>query len=81
MPVSFNCHCLERKKPIKERNWIVKYRHINHSYFQSPRGQPHYSDYSHLECLACGAQGRTKAKFVDQIVDQNEGKIHHSGVD
>jgi len=67
MSVSFSCHCQERKKPVDERDWIVLYRKSNFSYFEYPKGQRHRSDYSHVKCNVCEAQGRTKANYVDYL--------------
>lgn len=68
MAVSFSCKCGERKKPIKERNWeVTKYR-CNYSAFSGYHYTP--SEYSTVVCHApgCSACGRTKAKFVDELV-------------
>lgn len=62
---SFNCHCAERKKPVKERNWVVWQRKQRCSAFDGYHPMP--SDYSTVYCKACRACGRTKAAFVDQL--------------
>lgn len=67
MSVSFGCHCEERKKPPKERNWVVVQRRGNCSAFNGYHWTP--SDYSCLFCKTCGALGRTKASYVDDIPD------------
>ncbi len=67
MSVSFSCHCPERKKAIRYRNWKVLSRHCNYSYFEYPRGQRHSSDYSLVKCNSCGAMGRTKARYVNYL--------------
>jgi hypothetical protein len=65
MSVSFGCKC-----DVKDRkNWVVFRRHYNNSYFQYPKGQPHYSDYSTVYCLKCRALGRTKADYVVELRD------------
>ena len=71
MSVSFSCHCKERKKPIEKRNWVVVTRNGNYSYFDSPKGCFHYSEYSEIYCRSCKALGRTKAKYVNQLKDGN----------
>jgi len=68
----FNCHCEERKKPVRERRWVVVHRYHNHSHFEYPKGAAHPSDYSTVRCLSCGAIGRTKAKYVDFLKDDPE---------
>ncbi|MBW2005880.1 MAG: hypothetical protein JRI72_15025 [Deltaproteobacteria bacterium] len=68
MSASFNCHCAERKKPAHERKWVVIVRKGNYSAFNGYRFTP--SDYSKVRCLACGAIGRTKAKYVDSLPDE-----------
>jgi hypothetical protein len=69
MAVSFYCKCPERAKPVEQRNWVVYYRYCNHSAFESPKYGEHPSDYSTVKCLSCGAVGRTKAKYVDDLRD------------
>lgn len=56
------CDCPERKKPIKERAWLVRQFMCNHSAFNGY----HYtrSDYSAVNCTECGAVWRTKADYV-----------------
>ncbi len=70
MSVSFSCHCLERKKPVEQRNWEVWHRWCNYSYFEYPRGQRHPSKYSLVYCKCCKALGRTKSKYVNQLPDK-----------
>ena len=65
MSVSFSCHCPERKRSVTERRWVVTQRRCNHSAFNGYRMTP--SDYSTVWCLSCGAIGRTKAAYVDQL--------------
>jgi len=67
MAISFYCHCEERKKPPRERNWVVIHRHCNYSAFNGYHRTP--SDYSLLKCHTCGALGRTKAGYVGLIKD------------
>ena len=70
MSVSFYCHCPERLKPILERRWRVAMREHNRSAFNGYRYSP--SDYSDVLCLACGAWGRTKAKYVALLEDATD---------
>lgn len=65
MSISFKCKCPERKKPVLERNWRVVDYKCNYSAFNGYKRTP--SDYSEVECLSCGARGRTKANFVTII--------------
>lgn len=59
------CDCLRQY-------YRVVHRHHNHSYFESPQGQPHYSNYSGIVCMRCGWRFRTKAKWVNGCPDLNE---------
>ena len=45
---------------------IIHYKH-NHSAFESPKYDEHYSVYSTLYCKNCGGVWRTKAKYVETI--------------
>lgn len=65
MSKSFNCHCEERKKPIKSRGWFVIDRHCNYSAFNGYRRT--VSDYSTIVCKNCRAIGRTKAGYVESL--------------
>jgi uncharacterized protein CbrC (UPF0167 family) len=67
MSVSFSCHCSERKKPVRERAWVVIARRCNHSAFNGYHFTP--SEYSEIFCPRCRAMGRTKAKYVSQLQD------------
>lgn len=73
MSVSFNCHCEERKKPAQERDWVVVVRKGNNSAFNGYRWES--SLWSLVWCNKCGALGRTKGIYVDQLKD---GEIDHS---
>ena len=68
MSVSFSCHCEERKKPVKKRNWVVCQRHARCSAFDGYRVRS--SDYSRVKCLSCGISGRTKARYVELLKDE-----------
>jgi len=63
MSVSFGCRCDIKNKD----NWVIVCFIHNHSAFESPKYYPHYSDYSTVRCLNCGAIGRTKAKYVSLL--------------
>ena len=65
MSVSFSCHCEERKKPVKERRWVIMQRCCNHSAFSGYHRTP--SDYSTVMCLSCLSVGRTKARYIDEL--------------
>lgn len=69
MSASFSCRCEERCKPVEQRAWVVWDRNCHHSAFNGYQRTP--SDYSLVYCKACGALGRTKAKFVDQLRDES----------
>lgn len=68
MSVSFGCHCEERKKPVEERNWVVRMRNYQCSAFDGYVVK--YSDYSEVWCQSCNACGRTKAAFVAELEDE-----------
>ena len=59
--------CLERRKPIAERRWVVVDRNCNYSAFNGYRWQ--WSSYSLVRCLACGKTWRTKAAYVGRLRD------------
>ena len=65
MSVSFWCECLERQKPACDRNWVIVNYKCHFSAFSGYHCTA--SDYSTVKCLACGAVGRTKAKYVDKL--------------
>lgn len=67
MACSFGCRCRERDKPANRRAWTVWQRHCSHSAFNGYRRK--VSQYSTVRCLVCGALGRTRARWVDQIPD------------
>lgn len=48
-------------------NWVVIHYKHNHSYFETPKGGWHRSDYSTIECKKCGHVFHTKAKYVDTL--------------
>ncbi len=63
------CKCPESKKPADQRNWIVLQRRCNYSAFSGYRYTP--SDYSCIQCHACGMVWRTKADYVSILKDGN----------
>jgi hypothetical protein len=67
MSVSFGCHCLESKKPVKARAWVVVQRRCHHSAFAGYQQTP--SRYSTVFCKSCRALGRTKARYVHELPD------------
>lgn len=65
MSVSFSCHCGERLRPIGHRHWwCVRYKERCCA-FDGYRVMP--SEYSDGYCQVCGALGRTKAAYVDNL--------------
>jgi hypothetical protein len=60
------CSC-EKTQKEKRNNWVVIHRNHNHSYFESPKGAEHYSDYSEVVCTKCSGSFRTKANYVDEL--------------
>jgi hypothetical protein len=71
------CDCPERKKPVRERNWVVRDWRCNHSAFSGYKWTP--SDYSAVECLKCGKWWRTKAKYVDLLEKRPYGRGNEQG--
>jgi hypothetical protein len=61
-------HSCDCKIKNKDR-WRVLHRNHNHSHFQYPKGEEHYSERSAVICLDCGKVWRTKAKYVDGLKD------------
>lgn len=61
------CQCDERKKPVRERAWIVYNRRCHYSAFSGYGYTP--SDYSAVHCRECNATWRTKARYVDELRD------------
>ena len=72
MSQSFSCKCTERQKPVKQRNWRVLARRQNKSAFNGYKATP--SAYSHIVCLTCGCQGRTKADYVYELHDATQAE-------
>lgn len=65
------CKCPGTKKQ-KMKNWRVRMRRCNRSYFEAPAGQIHYSAYSQVICLNCYGNFRTKANYVYGLKDEKE---------
>lgn len=61
------CKCEQSKKPITERGWRVSQRFCNHSAFNGYKYTP--SAWSAVQCLHCVRTWRTKAKYVNQLLD------------
>ena len=51
------------------KHYRVEHRNHNHSYFETPKGNAHYSDYSGIRCLNCGWCFRSKAKWIMSCPD------------
>jgi hypothetical protein len=62
------CDCPERRKPVRKRNWRVRQKRCNFSAFNGYHYTP--SDYSLVVCCSCSALWRTKAAFVDLLIDE-----------
>jgi hypothetical protein len=65
MSGGYICNCVEKKKPIAERAWLILDYKCNHSAFNGY----HYtsSDYSAIQCQRCMSIWRTKAAYVDKL--------------
>lgn len=77
MSEPFSCHCPERKRPVHERRWRIWQYKCNHSAFNGYHYTP--SQYSQVHCLACGATGRTKANYVNQLVMDYDYRMYDDG--
>ena len=60
------CSCVERRKPINIRKWVVTQYKWNSGAFVSGDGER--SDYSSVRCLCCGSIMRTKANYVEKLI-------------
>ena len=56
------CQCSERRRPIRDRRWVIVEYRCNYSAFSGYSYAR--SDYSALHCQACDADWRTKAAYV-----------------
>ena len=54
----------------KRKNWYVYRRNYNLSYFESPKGGRHYSEWSSVGCRKCLANFRTKANYVSELPNE-----------
>lgn len=66
------CRCDERKKPVRERDWVIWQYRCNHSAFNGYHYTP--SDYSAVHCNQCIGAWRTKAAYVDVLYLQGKVK-------
>jgi len=68
------CTCGRKRGDYSSLRVMV--RNANYSYFESPKGVRHLSDYSLVRCINRGCQGmwRTKAKYVDGLLDFKENE-------
>ncbi|PHS09381.1 MAG: hypothetical protein COA78_12025 [Blastopirellula sp.] len=67
------------------KNWRVFKRNYNNSYFETPKGQAHYSDYSSIMCIGegntivtqngCTMNIRSKANYVDCLPDATNEEL------
>jgi hypothetical protein len=67
MSQGVSCKCPESKKPIAQRRWVVLQRRCNYSAFSGYQWTA--SDYSCVQCHACGTCWRTKAAYVRDLKD------------
>lgn len=61
------------------KHYRVLHRNHNHSYFEYPKGQQHFSNYSGIICMRCGWIFRSKAKWVlacPDISAEELGRFH-----
>ncbi len=65
MSVLKTCEC--GKKYGRKKVYRIIHYHHNHSHFESPKGEEHYSEYSGIICLKCEWSFRSKAKWVEEI--------------
>ena len=50
-----------------EKYYKILHCKHNHSHFEYPKGEEHYSEYSTICCTKCGMIWRTKAKYVETL--------------
>ena len=79
MAVGFSCKCPERKKPVKQRNWVVTQYKWNSGDFVVDGGE--YSDYSEVRCLSCCSRGRTKAQYVESLKLMSETEAYDISIE
>jgi len=53
----------------------VEHRNHNHSHFETPKGEEHFTKYSGIVCLRCGWRFRTKANWVNSTPDVTEAEL------
>jgi len=53
----------------------VAHRNHNHSHFEAPKGEEHFTKYSGIVCLRCGWRFRTKAKWVNSTPEVTEAEL------
>ena len=66
MSVHNPCTC-PGTRTEKMKNWYIVDRNINHSYFEAPKGGPHFSNYSTVHCKKCSMYIRSKANYVFRL--------------
>ena len=44
---------------------LKELKNTNYSYFESPKGQAHYSNYSTVACIKCNGYYRSKSKIIN----------------
>ncbi len=74
MSHNFDCKCEERRKKPVERAWACTQYKWNTGAFTPTGGEP--SRYSRVLCMRCGASGRTKAKYVEEINHMKHADAH-----
>jgi hypothetical protein len=61
--------CACQPGPNRRLSWRVLQRRSNRSAFNGYRQTP--SAYSEVRCLACGAIWRTRAEYIDSLIDSS----------
>jgi hypothetical protein len=59
------CGCFERKKPVRERRWVVVQRNRGFT----PEGRTALTRRSRVRCLTCLRSWQTTAKYVTALRD------------
>jgi len=63
-----SCICKVRNP----NNWVVVHRNHNHSAFETPKYEAHWSRYSKIHCKVCGMAWSSDAAYVLALADEEK---------